>query len=283
MEKFDFIKSLGTMHCIFEAITSAASSLMEMNAMNVSPTEEESARLQAAFGEIAGQIHQLKVESQEKIEEYSARKEESAVAAEASIREYTRMQENLLQLEKANADARVALAQKSAERDEYEKACRKSEADLNDIKRRRDAEIRKAKKKQDDLKKWFWVPGYGLYLAIDTLVNELDNEIGSLGRRLDEERRRLNDLSEQYGRISREVDERNQKIEMLKDRLAEQTRLMEQQNATIDMYKRQLLCWEDFHMQISRLESKCKAGENSPDMMYEVIELMEAFEDAAEE
>ncbi len=283
MEKIDFNKSLVAMRVIFEAVTSAASSLMEMNAMCVSPTEEESARLKAAFDEIRDQLRQLKLESQEKIEEYNVRKEESAVAAEASIREYTRMQENLLQLEKDNADARVALAQKSAEKDEYERACRKSEADLLDIKRRREAEIRKAEKKREELKKWFWVPGYGLYLAIDTLVNELDNEIGSLGRRLDEEHRRLRELSEQYGKICREVEERNQKIEMIKTRMTEQTGLMERQNATIDMYKRQLLYWEDFHMQISRLESKFKAGENSPDMMYEVIELMEAFGDAAEE
>lgn len=283
METVSFFKTLGVMRSIFEEVTAAASSLMEMNAMNVSPTEEESARLQAAFGEISIQLHQLSVESQEKIQEYNARKEESAVAAETSVREYTRMQENLLQLEKANADARVALARKSAEKDEYERACKKSEADLADIKRRRNAEVRKAEKKREDLKKWFWVPGYGLYLAIDTLVNELDNEIGSLGRRLDEEHRRLTELSGQYERLCREVDERNQKIELTKARLSEQTRLVEQQNATIEMYKKQLLYWEDFHMQISRLESKFKAGEKSPDMMYEVVELMEAFEDAAEE
>lgn len=282
MEKIDFFKGLSTMRVIFKAVASAASSLMEMNAMNVSPTEEESAQLQAAFGEISGQLHQLKVESQEKIEEYNARKEESAVAAEASIKEYTRLQESLLQMEKDNAKARVALAQKSAEKDEYERACRKSEQDLESIRRRREEEIRKAEKKRSDLKKWFWVPGYGLYLAIDTLVNELDNEIGSLSRRLEEEHRRLSELTDQYRQICREVDERNQKIEMIKARMAEQTGLMEQQNATIDMYKKQLLYWEDFHMQLSRLESKFKAGGNSPDMMYEVIELMEAFEDAAE-
>ncbi|MCI9073241.1 MAG: hypothetical protein HFH80_10675 [Lachnospiraceae bacterium] len=283
MDNIGFLQCLGTMRTIFEAISSAASSLMEMNAMNVSPTQEERAQLQAAFDELRDQLHQLKTESQGKIQEYNARKEESAIASEAAIQEYTRMQESLIQLEKVNGEAKVALAQKSAEKDEIQRACRKSEEDLADIRRRRDEEMRKSRKKKEDLKKWFWVPGYGIYLAIDTLVNELDNEIGSLSRRLEEERRRLSDLSEQYERICREVEERNQKIEMTRARMTDQNRQMEQQNATISMYKKQLLYWEDFHMQISRLESRFRAGESSPDMMYEVIELMEAFEDAAEE
>lgn len=283
MKNMDFIQSFSAMRSIFTAVSSAASSLMEMNAMNVSPTEEESAQLQAAFGEIGSQLHQLSVESQEKIQEYNARKEESAIAAEASIKEYTRMQENLLRLERENADAKVALAQRSAEKDELERTCRKSETELQDLRQRRDREIQKVEKKRKDLKKWFWVPGYGLYLAIDTLVSELDNEIGALTRRVEEERRRLSDFSGQYERICREVGERNQKIEAIKTRLKDNTRMMEQQNAMIDTYKKQLLYWEDFHMQISKLESKFRAGENSPEMMYEVIELMEAFEDAAEE
>lgn len=78
------------------------------------------------------------------------------------------------------------------------------------------------------------------------------------------------------------MEERNQKIEMTRARMTDQNRQIEQQNATIDMYKKQLLYWEDFHMQISKLEARFKAGGNSPEMMYEVIELMEAFEDAAE-
>lgn len=283
MKNMDFIQCFSAMRSIFTAVSSAASSLMEMNAMNVSPTKEESAQLQAAFGEIGSQLHQLSVEAQEKIQEYNARKEESAIAAEASIKEYTRMQENLLRLERENADAKVALAQKSAEKDELERTCRKSETELQDLRQRRDREIQRVKKKKENLKKWFWVPGYGLYLAIDALVSELDNEIGALSRRVEEERRRLSDFSDQYERICREVEVRNQKIEAIKTRLKDITRMMEQQNAMIDTYKKQLLYWEDFHMQISKLETKFRAGENSPEMMYEVVELMEAFEDAAEE
>ncbi len=283
MENIGFLKYLGTMRTIFEAVSTVASSLMEMNAMNVAPTEEESARLQASFDEIASHIRQLKEESQEKIEEYTARKEESAIASEASVKEYTRMQENLIRLEKENADARVELARKTTEKDEYERNCKKTEADLTDLIRRRDQEVKKAQKKKKDLKKWFWVPGYGLYLAIDALVNELNNDIESLTRRRDEERRRLDVLAGQYGKVSREVEERSRQIEMVKDRIQDQTRQIEQQNAAIDMYKKQLVYWEDFYMQISRLESKFKTGANSPDMLYEVVELMEAFEDAAEE
>lgn len=283
MKNMDFIQCFSAMRSIFTAVSSAASSLMEMNAMNVSPTAEESAQLQAAFGEIGSQLHQLSVEAQEKIQEYNVRKEESAIAAETSIKEYTRMQENLLRLERENADAKAALAQKSAEKDELERTCGKSETQLQDLRQRRDREIQRVEKKKEDLKKWFWVPGYGIYLAIDTLVSELDNEIGALTRRVEEERRRLSDFSGRYERICREVEERNQKIEAIKTRLKDNIRMMEQQDAMIDTYKKQLLCWEDFHMQISKLESKFRAGENSPEMMYEVIELMEAFEDAAGE
>ena len=179
MDKTDFLKCLSTMRTIFEVVSTAASSLMEMNAMNVSPTQEESAQLQEAFGDIRDQLYQLKAESQEKIQEYNARKEETAIAAEGALGEYTRMQQNLIQLEKANGEAKVALAQKNAEKDEIQRACRKSEADLEDIRQRRDEEVRKSKKKADDLKKWFWVPGYGIYLAVDAQVNELNNDIGA--------------------------------------------------------------------------------------------------------
>ena len=162
MDKTDFLKCLSTMRTIFEVVSTAASSLMEMNAMNVSPTQEESAQLQEAFGDIRDQLYQLKAESQEKIQEYNARKEETAIAAEGAIGEYTRMQQNLIQLEKANGEAKVALAQKYAEKDEIQRACRKSEADLEDIRQRRDEEVRKSKKKADDLKKWFWVPRWSM-------------------------------------------------------------------------------------------------------------------------
>ena len=283
MDNIGFLKYLGTMRTIFEAVSAAASSLMEMNAMSVAPTEEEREQLQASFKEIAGHIHQLKEEAQGKIEEYSARKEESAIASEESAQEYTRMQESLIQLERKNAEAKVDLAQKNAEKDEYQRACKKSEADLAELTRRRDEEVRKAGKKKENLKRWFWVPGYGLYLAIDTLANELNNDIGALTRRLEEERGRLSSLAGQYEMISREVAGRSRQIELVRDRMQELSRHMERQNDIVAMYKKQLLYWEDFHMQVSRLESKFRTGENSPDMLYEIVELMEAFEDAAED
>lgn len=283
MDNIGFFKSLGTMRTIFEAVSSAASSLMEMNAMNVAPTEEENAQLQASFKEISGHIHQLKEEAQRKIEEYNARKEESTVACETSTREYTRMQESLTQLVKENADAEVVLDQKNAEKNECERIYKESESELAELTRRRNDEVRKAEKKREDLKKWFWVPGYGLYLAIDTLVNEFNNDIESLTRRVTEECRRKENLERLYSEISREVDERRQRIEMIRSRMQELSTQMEQQTAAITTYKKQLVYWEDFHMQVSRLESRLKTGESSPDMLYEVLELMEAFEDAAEE
>ena len=280
MVKLNFLESLDAMRTIFSEISAIASSLMQVNAISIVPTEEESAQLQASHDEIADHIRQLKIEAQERIEAYNARKESSAVSSEASMKEYAQMQESLILLEKENAEARIALAQKNAEKEEYEMACRKSERELADISRRRDEEISKSKKKKKDLNKWFWVPGYGLYLAIDTLVNELNNEIGSLTRRLEEERRRRDTLDEQYRKISREVEERNQRAEMIRDRMTDINGQMEQQTAVLASCKEQLLYWEDFHMQIARLESKLRSGERSPETLYEVVELMEAFEAA---
>ena len=280
MVKLNFLESLDAMRTIFSEISAIASSLMQVNTISIVPTEEESAQLQASYDEIADHIRQLKIEAQEKIETYNARKESSAVSSEASMKEYAQMQESLILLEKENAEARIALAQKNAEKEEYEMACRKSERELADISRRRDEEISKSKKKKKDLNKWFWVPGYGLYLAIDTLVNELNNEIGSLTRRLEEERRRRDTLDEQYRKISREVEERNQRAEMIRDRMTDINGQMEQQTAVLASCKEQLLYWEDFHMQIARLESKLRSGERSPETLYEVVELMEAFEAA---
>ena len=280
MVKLNFLESLDAMRTIFSEISAIASSLMQVNAISIVPTEEESAQIQASYDEIADHIRQLKIEAQERIEAYNARKESSAVSSEASMKEYAQMQESLILLEKENAEARIALAQKNAEKEEYEMACRKSERELADISRRRDEEISKSKKKKKDLNKWFWVPGYGLYLAIDTLVNELNNEIGSLTRRLEEERRRRDTLDEQYRKISREVEERNQRAEMIRDRMTDINGQMEQQTAVLASCKEQLLYWEDFHMQIARLESKLRSGERSPETLYEVVELMEAFEAA---
>lgn len=283
MKTDEFIMYLGKMHTMFDAVAAAASSLMEMNAMNVSPTEEESLRCQSAFIEIGDRIRQMKNDAQEKIGEYNSKKEKSAEASKKAIEEHTKMQENLVALEKENADAKVVLVQKSVEKDRYERECRESEAKLAETSRRRDAEIKKAEEKRENLKKWFWVPGYGLYLAIDTLVNELDNEIESLGAQVERERRRRDDLTGQYNEISREVEERNRKIEAVRKKMQDQILQMERQNAAINDCKKQLLYWEDFYMQISKLETKLKAGANSPDMLYELVELMEAFESAAEE
>ncbi len=77
------------------------------------------------------------------------------------------------------------------------------------------------------MKKWFWVPGYGIYLAIDTLVNELDNEIESLSAQTEREKRRRDDLASQYNAISREVEERNRKIETIKGKMDGQIKEME--------------------------------------------------------
>lgn len=283
MEGISFFKYLGIMSTVFEAVSSAASSPMVTDAINVTPTEEERAQLQASFGEIATHIHQLKEEAQEKIAEYTARKEESAIASEASIKEYTRMQENLSRLMKENTDAKAALVQKRVEKDHYESACKQSERELDDLTRRRDREVAKARKNKEDLKKWFWVPGYGLYLAIDTLVKELNNDIESLTRRRDEERRRWDNLTELYSRTSQEVEERSRQIEMVKIRIQDQTRQMEQQNAVIDMYKKQLVYWEDFYKQICQLESKLKASEGNPNILYEVVEVMEVFKEVVED
>lgn len=283
MGKEEFIKYFSTMRTVFQAVSAAASSLMEMNAMNVSPTAEESIRLQSAFTEIADHIRRLKDDAQEKVREYNAKKEESAVMSKKAIEEYTKMQEKLLSLEKENADARVALVQKGAEKDEAMRKCREVETKLEETSRDLEDEIRKARKKQKDLKKWFWVPGYGLYLAIDTLINELNNEISSLNEQLKREKRRMDDLVCQYQVIGQEMEKRSQEMELVKEKMANQIKQIECQEAVINNCKKQLLYWEDFYMQMSNLEEEFKAGTYSPDGLYELVERMEAFESAAEE
>lgn len=283
MEKSEFIKCFGAMRTVFDAVSAAASSLMEMNAMNVSPTEEESVRLQSVFEEITGHIRRLKTDAEDKVREYSVKKEESAAISQGITEEYTKMQERLLLLEKENADARIKWVQKGAEKEEFERKCRESEAELEDIVRRRDAEVEKTRKKRKELQKWFWVPGYGIYLAIDTLVNEFNNKISSLNARLERERSHRDDLEREYHAASCEMEKRKLEMESIRGRIEKQLAQAEHLNAKIRDYKAQLLCWEDFYMQMSRLEAKLKAGTNSPDMLYEVVELMEAFGNAAEE
>lgn len=286
MEKREFIKYLGAMRIVFDAVSAAASSLMEMNAVNainVSPTEEESGRLQSAFEEISGHICQLRDDARKKVIEYQKKKEESAALSQKAMEEYTKMQKKLLLLEKENGDAKVELAQKVAEMKMSEEQCKEAEARLAEVRWRKENEVRKSRKKQNNLKKWFWVPGYGLYLAIDTLVNELDNEIGSLNARLEQEHRHKDELEYRHNEISRAVEERDREKERIWNEMTAHIKQMECQNALIHDCKKQLLYWEDFYMQISKLETKLKTGAGSPDMLYELVALMEAFGDAAEE
>ncbi|HBA68212.1 MAG TPA: hypothetical protein DCZ40_02515 [Lachnospiraceae bacterium] len=283
MEKGEFIKYLGAMRTVFDAVSAAASSLMEMNAMNVSPTEEESGRLQSAFEEISGHICRLRDDARKKVSEYRAKQEASAAASKKAMEEYTEMQKKLILLEKENGDAKVELAQKSAERETRERECKEAERRLAEVRRRKEEEVEKSRKKQNDLKNWFWVPGYGLYLAIDTLVNELNNEIGSLNARLERERRFMEELECQYKKIQREVEEREQEGKQIKEKMAAHIKQMECQNDLVHACKQQLLYWEDFYMQMSRLEEKLKSEAGSPDMLYELVSLMETFEDAAKE
>lgn len=283
MEKGEFIKYLGAMRIVFDAVSAAASSLMEMNAMNVSPTEEESGRLQSAFEEISGHICRLRDDAQKKVSEYRTKQEASAAASKKAMEEYTEMQKKLLLLEKENGDAKVELAQKSAEMETRERECKEAERRLAEVRRRKEEEVKKSRKKQNDLKNWFWVPGYGLYLAIDTLVNELNNEIGSLNARLEREHRFMEELECQYKKIQQEVEEREQEGKQIKEKMAAQIKQMECQNDLVHACKQQLLYWEDFYMQMSRLEAKLKSGAGSPDMLYELVALMEAFGDAAKE
>lgn len=149
MEKEGFVQYLDTVRAVFGAVTKAASSLLEMNAMNVSPTEKESVQLQSAFVEIGDHIRRLKKDAQEKIGEYNSKKEQCAAASQKAIEEHAKMQENLLALEKENADAKAELAQKRMEKDNYEREYRESEAKLAEVSRRKDEEIRKNQEKKE--------------------------------------------------------------------------------------------------------------------------------------
>lgn len=262
-------------------IANVLSEAIEKNAMNVSYSDEEIEKMMENMDEVQGNLEQMyrdaAAQTAKYEKEYESWAEKSKTLMQEQEKLYAALDENrTLWNEQESQMAKVRAESDSVERDinTVEQERRKLEEDLQ-------AAIGKKKEKEEKLKTWCWVPGYGLYLGIDYMTDDLDAKVKTAKRKSDDLRRnyeqlrnRLVSAQQECEKIGRQMEEQKKRIDGIHTELKAVTQ-------SLNDAKYQFVCWEDLKKRLEELKSKLAVGKNSPDVLLEVLDILEGMGGAA--
>ncbi|MDR3091394.1 MAG: hypothetical protein LBU36_04235 [Clostridiales bacterium] len=181
----------------FSTATKAMSFSAEPAALRVSASAAEKPQQGRLKAELAGIISELKAEAEEKCRECKA---------ELKILEAERgetMDEKAAAGDAIDGDKREMSnveAEYAGKLAEIEKIQAQTAADGNKLEELR-RKIENARKKKRDMEKWCWVPGYGLYLAIDCATDDDVKHYDSISRDMARRRQQMDRLNEEIKRL----------------------------------------------------------------------------------
>lgn len=257
------------------------SSIMEKNAMNIAPSEAETKRLQEQLHQIETSLykmyHESTIHSIKFEKEYDTQYQKSCGLTICQTALYSNMDSS----RKLCQDLEIQLANLNAQKDTATKNLEHANKKIGELNQDLNNAIRKHKEREDKLKKWFWVPGYGLYLSIDYLSNDIQSKINTANRERDvleglyqANRQKVAEVSQAYASANEEYQtKQKQLVQINKDIDAVTQNLLET--------KQQLVYWEDLCKQLQDLRTKFEIGKSAPDVLVDVLDILEVISSAA--
>ncbi|MEF9940628.1 MAG: hypothetical protein RR768_11010 [Clostridium sp.] len=262
---------------IVKRIVAIASEMLEKRAMNHAPSDDEMKQMQGLMGEISENLSTLDIKAQKQIQTFEAEQEKLARQCHVLTNDQNELFGKLDSAEKSKAEMLIQLAKEQAMLTEQEHLCNQAGEERNRLEDEKVQAKKSARTREKELEKWWWVPGYNLYLAIDTLVQDYDFQIQRAGERCEQKQREYEDKTRDLCETQRRLAAIEQETQSCKSDIAARTE--EIQNITVKLgeTKRELVRWGDLKIKLSNLESKMKSGVVSPDVLLEVLVMMDEY------
>jgi len=273
---------LKILHPVFDEIAEKTGFLLARHAMNHEPTKEELQKMQSAMQEVADNLSEMSGQAQEQITEYSRQLEASYEKSKEMIEHLTELYAQSDQICKQQAEQEICLAEANRVALECKEMADRAREEWSNLESEKQKYTEKAKKQNKNLKKWCWVPGYNVYLAFDKLLNDYEARVKSARKKSEEKNREYVVKQENADREQKKVIELNRQKKEIDDRCSQLNQEIYALNTDIEAQKKQLIYWEDMKQRVSDLESKLSTGKASPDVLLEVLEMMNMFKEGIE-
>lgn len=262
---------------VVERIIMAAGATLEKHAMNHAPSGEEMQQMQGRMEEITENLTTLERQAQEQIQAFEAEQNALTRQCDMLIREREKLFARLDEVGERRSDLLIQLAREEALLREQEYLCMQAveERDrLEEEVRRVEAEARKREK---ELKKWCWVPGYNVYLAVDTLVKDYNSRIEKAVKNCKEKQQEYEKREFVLREIQNRLNEIESELERCKNEINAKIEEIQKITAMLEETKKELIRWDNVRIRLGKLKSKMSAGAVSPDTLLEVLVTMDEY------
>ncbi len=266
---------------VFSSIVEILSLMLEKHAMNHAPDEEELRRMQAAMDEVKQNLSKIQSEVKRQIEDCTGRYEKACEESREKIDRRAQLYDKADALSRKQAEQEVRLAEAERVALEYENLSEQARQECERLEQRKNDLKREAEEQNEKLKKWWWVPGYGQYLAFDKLFNDLESSERCARDNYDREKEKYEERKKQACREQENAALLKDQKDMVDHQCAGLNEEIKKINGEIDDWKRQLVYWEDMQQQVTILEVKLSAGKASPDVIMEALDMIDMFMEGA--
>ena len=279
MDMSEYLKNI--LNPLLSPITNAIAMLAQQNAMNVAYSDSEIAEMARKEDEIRENLDKIYQSAKKEVEKYRQSYEEWASRNQELIEEQNRLYAAMDESRKKYDQLNGSIAETETRRAALERDAKEAQRRIEALRKEEKEAIRKKEKKDKELKKWFWVPGYGLYLAIDNLLYDVQDKIRIAEEQINRLNGEISGLDAQIQNARQETEELQRKTEALK--AEEEANKNEQQKVAQKLFdaKQELVRWEDLQQQLGNLQAKLETGKNSPDVIMEILDILESIGGAA--
>lgn len=269
-----------TLDNILPAMTAMIPAMLEKNAMNVAPSEADIQQMQNQMKMIKDNLEKMYSEAAAQTLAYKEEYEQKYKKSQ----ELLQMQENLYRAVDESKDQKRELESQleraNREMQQIQLDMNAAEAELRKLGDEMQSAIKKKREKQEKLEKWCWVPGYGLYLGIDMLTDDLDAQIKGKEAKRQQVKRLLDEKYHMKNQSAEELNAIGSRIENQEKQISENNTNILQITEELRKTKYQIVCLEDLSRQLQDLNSKLCVGKSSPDMLMEVMNMLEGIGEA---
>lgn len=262
---------------IFKVVIDCAGALLEKNAMNYAPTQEEMEQMQNGAQEIKKNLEQMEKDAAKQVSLYEEKVKNADDTNRQTIEKLTATYEELDRLKEKQTLEEIGLAQVKRETDEEIDNLKRAQKELVDYRRKQEEAVRAIEKKRKEAIKWCWVPGYNIYLACDYAVEACNGNVESLEHRCNDCQKSVEQFEQRAKTYREKLDEITKRRDGLSAQCEELKEKSKHLQEVLAEHKKQLVYWEDMRVKVSDLRSRLQAGSMAPDDLMELMDMMEMF------
>lgn len=219
-------------------------------------------------------LKKLETAAVEKAADTEAKAGAVEIRLEENIDQINHDYQKIKETEQARGNLEIAYAKLCEQLKQGEVALRNLETVLNHLRSQLEEAYNRERKAEQELKKWCWVPGYGIYLlvecqkAIDKINQQIKDQAGEKKTIYQE----IDQLQKEKSQLDNDCWLNRQQIKQLNEKIAASTKeqkiLLEQQK----QFRENLLQWQTQTLYFRLLQDKLEGFQSMAEITGEISE-----------